>query len=48
MRRLANDFTHSLTEHVAGMQITDEIEVTLADTNISSPGHVRPDREADR
>jgi uncharacterized protein YidB (DUF937 family) len=26
MRRLANDFTHSLTEHVAGMQITDERE----------------------
>jgi len=29
-RRLVNDFTHSLTEHIAGMQITDEIEVTLS------------------
>lgn len=29
-RRLVNEFKHSLTEHIAGMQITDEIEVTLS------------------
>jgi hypothetical protein len=28
-RRLVNDFTHSLVEHIAKMQIPDNAEVTL-------------------
>lgn len=28
-RRLVNDFTHSLVEHIAKMQILDNTEVTL-------------------
>lgn len=28
-RRLVNDFTHSLAEHVSKMQINDTLEITL-------------------
>ena len=29
-RRLVSEFTHSLTEHIARMPITDEVEITIS------------------